>query len=217
MHSALGLFDLTPLNPNLIRQHNRQDDGVDNPMCRYQVVKQVHLVCLFCRDIVLFTMDVAGHWRGEEHREIRGNNGHTLNFSAMLLDVQKWMFPLLVSISPWKGLDYSNSFFFFCLHPWELGALCLWCPTRLCVWQSAEPLMVSQCNASWTYSGMYVNCYLQQGHTILKSSSTLYQVKRNHQKNHQAPSKEYYRESCRAFYPTCSFYLPCLGMYADPK
>ena len=100
MHSTLGLFDLTPLNPNLIRQHNRQDDGVDDPMCRYQVVKQVHLVCLFCRDIVLFTMNVAGHWRGEEHREIRGNNGQTWNFSAMLLNVQNWMFPVLVSISP---------------------------------------------------------------------------------------------------------------------
>ena len=100
MHSFVGIFDLTPLNPNLIRQHNRQDDGVDDPMCRYQVVKQVHLVCLFCRDMVLFTMNVAGHLGSEEHREIRGNNGHTLNFSAMLLDVQKWMFPLLVSISP---------------------------------------------------------------------------------------------------------------------
>ena len=160
MHSALGLFDLTPLNPNLIRQHNRQVDGVDDPMCRYQVVKQVHLICLFCRDMVLFTLKVAGT-RTEKKIERSGTTmGTHWIFFAMLLDVQKWMFPLLVSISPWKGSNYSNGFFFFYLHPWELGALRLRCPTRLCVWQSAEPLMVPQCNASWTYSGMYVNCYL---------------------------------------------------------
>ena len=100
MHSALRLFDVTPLNLNLIGSTLGWMMALTTPCAGstagppYMLVLQRH---------GSFHFESGWHWDGEEDREIRDNDGHTLNFSPMFLDVQKWMFLLL-----WSQMTLEN-------------------------------------------------------------------------------------------------------------